>query len=506
MVFYWIKWSPLTDGTATWETATTSIARVTAQHHADHHADPRRHLHGQGHRRARPGERRLRGRRSCCRRSPSRCTSSIEAEQPDWLGDLGTHWHRHVAAADAAAADRARAGAARRVPRRPRAGAQPVADPRSMSTASPTRSISASSATSRWSPWSRATARFLGRTMSTWVPLASASARIGAGASGSMATWVPLASAKPLAMDRSDQWDAHIEMRVSQDGVAFDDWMPLKSTLIAGRAFEWRLVGSIYDLADHGAHDAGRGATSRCRRARSARRRRGARRHRPSHRHLCARLPRDAERAAHRAAEPRAGRQHRARSRATPITSRSSTATRPARPRPAVPSTTSSKATGAIHEPVRLRHHRPVCRRRRDAGRHAEQLARCDPLVASRRRRGRATPCRACCGSTTSAARPTGWSTSTSGRASGDVLLWAYDTTTGAFTFGNPAQLASAILLAQAAADAERALERHRQRRRCQGVARHHDGGRHAALRRLHRRGRRDRRRHHADARRQADR
>ena len=38
------------------------------------------------------------------------------------------------------------------------------------------------------------------------------------------------------------------------------------------------------------------------------------------------------------------------------------------------------------------------------------------------------------------------------GPAAGDILLWAYDTTTGAFTFGNPSQLASAILLAQAAA------------------------------------------------------
>ena len=65
--------------------------------------------------------------------------------------------------------------------------------PASMSTASPTRSISASSATSRWwRSWSRRYGRFLGRTMSTWMPLAS-QVPLGAGASGTMATWVPLA-------------------------------------------------------------------------------------------------------------------------------------------------------------------------------------------------------------------------------------------------------------------------------------------------------------------------
>jgi hypothetical protein len=50
-------------------------------------------------------------------------------------------------------------------------------------------------------------------------------------------------------------------------------------------------------------------------------------------------------------------------------------------------------------------------------------------------------------------AGPTNWMVyAYMGPGAGDVLLWAYDTTTGAFTFGNPAQMASAILLAQAAA------------------------------------------------------
>jgi hypothetical protein len=94
----------------------------------------------------------------------------------------------------------------------------------------------------------QARGRYLGRVMRTWVPLAS-QVPLATGTPYTMSTWVPLAMAIPLQMGLSPNWDAHIEARVSQNGETFDEWFPLKSTLITARAFEWRLVGAIYDLA-----------------------------------------------------------------------------------------------------------------------------------------------------------------------------------------------------------------------------------------------------------------
>jgi predicted phage tail protein len=87
----------------------------------------------------------------------------------------------------------------------------------------------------------------LGRTMNLWVPLASATP-LAMGTHNSISNWIPLAMAVPMAMGSSKEWDAHIEAAVSQDGVTFDDYFPLKSTVITGRAFKWRMVGTLYDL------------------------------------------------------------------------------------------------------------------------------------------------------------------------------------------------------------------------------------------------------------------
>lgn len=87
----------------------------------------------------------------------------------------------------------------------------------------------------------------LGLTMSKWTPL-SIAVPIGSGTRDAMSNWVPLAIALPLAMGSSAEWDAHIEARVSQDGVTYADWFPLKSTVITGQSFEWRMVGTLYDL------------------------------------------------------------------------------------------------------------------------------------------------------------------------------------------------------------------------------------------------------------------
>jgi hypothetical protein len=87
----------------------------------------------------------------------------------------------------------------------------------------------------------------LGIVMAQWQPIAN-QVPLAQGAHNSMSNWIPLASAVPLATGGSTAWDAHIEARVSQDGVTYADWFPLKSTVITGQAFEWRMVGSIYDL------------------------------------------------------------------------------------------------------------------------------------------------------------------------------------------------------------------------------------------------------------------
>jgi hypothetical protein len=89
---------------------------------------------------------------------------------------------------------------------------------------------------------------FLGLVMSQWGSLAS-TVPLAYGERHAMSSWAPLAIAVPLQLSASTEWDAHIECRVSQDGDTFEPWFPLKSTIITGRVFEWRLVGTIYDLA-----------------------------------------------------------------------------------------------------------------------------------------------------------------------------------------------------------------------------------------------------------------
>jgi hypothetical protein len=88
---------------------------------------------------------------------------------------------------------------------------------------------------------------YLGVVMAQWQPLASQDP-LAQGAHNSMSNWIPLAIAVPLASGSSKAWDAHIECQVSQDGVTYADWFPLKSTVITGQAFKWRMVGTIYDL------------------------------------------------------------------------------------------------------------------------------------------------------------------------------------------------------------------------------------------------------------------
>ena len=86
--------------------------------------------------------------------------------------------------------------------------------------------------------------------MADWVPIASQDplAQQSTTIINRMATWIPLAIAVPLAIGSSPYWDAHIEARVSVDGTTWQDWFPLKSTVITAQKFEWRMIGALYDL------------------------------------------------------------------------------------------------------------------------------------------------------------------------------------------------------------------------------------------------------------------
>jgi hypothetical protein len=62
-----------------------------------------------------------------------------------------------------------------------------------------------------------------------------------------MHTWVPLASAKPLALGASSQWEATIEVALSQDGTTFGDYQPITAAAMKGQAVRARLSGVLYD-------------------------------------------------------------------------------------------------------------------------------------------------------------------------------------------------------------------------------------------------------------------
>jgi predicted phage tail protein len=63
----------------------------------------------------------------------------------------------------------------------------------------------------------------------------------------SMSTWVPLAAAQPLAMGASNAWDVAIEIRGTQDGVNWGPWRPTTATSVDVRAIQVRLIGMLYD-------------------------------------------------------------------------------------------------------------------------------------------------------------------------------------------------------------------------------------------------------------------
>jgi hypothetical protein len=248
VVFFWIKWSPVSDGSARWEQATTSIARVgvnTTQINTP----------------TRAGTYMLKAIDSLGQESVDavmailipQITELVHVtdveEQPLWLGDKGTNWHLNIdqlllPPPDAPEATPPgifpgdRGTALNETPTR--VGVYGfAANPLDLGIVCSNVSIVGIVL---------AYGDYLGVVMAHWQPLASASP-IGMGSNNTMSSWIPLAQAVPLAMGTSTQWDGHIECQVAQDdGVTFADWFPLKSTVITGRAFNFRLIGTLYDL------------------------------------------------------------------------------------------------------------------------------------------------------------------------------------------------------------------------------------------------------------------
>lgn len=246
VAYYWLKWSPLTDGSATWLRATTSIARVP--YNATEIVTP-----------TRAGTYMIKaidalGQESELWAEAIQLVQRTERvhvidlpQEPDWTGDRGLYWHQNVDQlwvpppdAPEAVPDGVfpgdRAVALNKTPTRVAVYTFPASVDLGMVTAG----VSATAMV-------EAFGAFFGTVMADWVTLTSVDP-LASGAGNTMSSWIPLASAVPLAMGGSSEFDAHIEMRVSQDGVTFEDWFPLKSTIITGREFEFRLVGVIYDL------------------------------------------------------------------------------------------------------------------------------------------------------------------------------------------------------------------------------------------------------------------
>lgn len=244
VVFYWVKWSRKFD--AVWSTATTSIARV--DRNTTQITTPTRAgvfmvkaIDALGQESDDWAEVEL---------EPQVTETSIfldHAEQPDWSGDRGTNFHLNVGRLE--------------LPPPLAPEAVPVGlfpGDRGLATNStPTRadvyafeeSLDLGAYTTvTMTAYVEGHGEFRGRPMVQWVPIASQQP-LASGRAQAMASWVPLAMAKPLSSEGSSNWDAHIECRVSQDGVDWGDWFPLKSSVITMQAAEWRMVGAVYDLA-----------------------------------------------------------------------------------------------------------------------------------------------------------------------------------------------------------------------------------------------------------------
>ena len=246
VMYYWIKWHPSTDGSATWPTATTSISMV--DRNTTQITTPTRSgtfmvktIDSLGQESAQPAVAIL----------VEQITDDVHVdnivEQTDWGGNLGTNWHRSLGElllpppeapepVDPALFQGHRNVIMNQTPTR--LGTYLFEDELDLGIVCSVSAIALI----------EGHGAFIGTTMSRWLPLASA-VPLASGVNNSMSTWRPLAMAQPLALGASDQWDAHIDVRVSQDGTTFDDWTPLKSAVLTGRRFQFQMHGMVYDLS-----------------------------------------------------------------------------------------------------------------------------------------------------------------------------------------------------------------------------------------------------------------
>jgi len=244
VAYYWVKWTGNTSS-ATWERATTSIARVdynTTQVNTPSRAGTYmvKTIDSLGQESAEWAEAIL---------QPQQTETSIffnRHQEPGWTGTLGTNWHHNLAELWLPPPS-----APESVPSGVFPGDRGLA-----LNQTPTRvdtygfdsgfDLGASTLVTM-TGYVEGYGTYLGVVMARWQPLASQDP-LAQGAHGTMSTWIPLAMAVPLATGTSKAWDAHIECQVSQDGTTYADWFPLKSTVITGQAFKWRMVGTLYDL------------------------------------------------------------------------------------------------------------------------------------------------------------------------------------------------------------------------------------------------------------------
>jgi predicted phage tail protein len=245
VAYYWVKWTPkLTD--ATWERATTSIARVdynTTQINTPTLAGTFmvKTIDSLGQESAEWAEAIL---------QPQQTETSIffdEHQEPAWAGDLGPYWHHNLD----------------ELVLPPPSAPEPLppgifaSDRATVLNQSPTRvgiysfdagfDLGASTLVTMTGYLEGYGSFSHGDFMATWVPLA-AQAPLAQGDHVSISDWIPLAMAQPMALGSSTAWDGRIEAQVSMDGTTYGDWFPLKSTVITGQAFRWRMVGAVYDL------------------------------------------------------------------------------------------------------------------------------------------------------------------------------------------------------------------------------------------------------------------
>lgn len=245
VVSYWIKWSPRTDGTATWERATTSVARVSRS--ITQFTTPTRF-----------GTLMIKSVDSLGQESDDYASAILTEqivddiyqttiiEQPDWGGVRGAHWHQNLTELWLPPPSEPEVIPPGIFPGDRNLALNDVPTRLDTYTFQDELNLGIVSAVSM-TAITEGYGIFMGVVMAKWVPLGSADP-LASGRQGSMSSWVPLAIAVPLAMGTSQNFDAHIEVRTSQDGVNFAGWTPLKSAVITGQRFQWRMIGTLYDL------------------------------------------------------------------------------------------------------------------------------------------------------------------------------------------------------------------------------------------------------------------